>query len=49
MELIDIIIEYYDLILPSMKRNKIVSFIDMWMDLDTVIQSELIQEDKKLY
>jgi hypothetical protein len=38
-------IEYY----PAIKRNKIVLFIDMSMDLGTVIQSELNQEEKKLY
>ena len=29
--------EYY----PVMKRNEIVPFAEMWMDLDTVTQSEV--------
>ena len=32
--------EYY----PAIKRNKIGSFVDMWMDLETVIQSEAGQK-----
>ena len=27
--------------------NKIVSFAEMWMDLETVIQSEVSQREKK--
>ena len=30
-------IEYYS----DIKRNKIGSFVEMWMDLETVIQSEV--------
>ena len=29
--------EYYS----AIKRNKIVPFVEMWMDLETVIQSEV--------
>ena len=29
--------EYY----PAMKRNDIGSFVETWMDLETVIQSEV--------
>ena len=32
--------EYY----PAIKRNKIGSFVYMWMDLETVIQSEAGQK-----
>ena len=30
-------------ILLSHKKNEIVSFVETWLDLDTVIQSEVIQ------
>ena len=38
-------IEYYS----AIKRNKIGSFVETWMDLDTVIQSELSQKEKNKY
>ena len=34
--------EYYS----AIKRNGIGSFVEMWMDLETVIQSEVSQKDK---
>ena len=34
--------EYYS----AIKRNEIGSFVEMWMDLDTVIQSEVSQKEK---
>ena len=34
--------EYYS----AMKRNEIGSFIEMWMDLESVIQSEVCQKEK---
>ena len=34
--------EYYSV----MKRNEIGSFVEMWMDLESVIQSELSQKEK---
>ena len=34
--------EYY----PAIKRNEIGSFVEMWMDLETVIQSEVSQKEK---
>ena len=37
--------EYYSVI----KRNKIVPFAEMWMDLDTVIQTKVIQKEKDKY
>ena len=37
--------EYYS----AMKRNKIGSFVEMWMDLETVIQSEVSQKEKNKY
>ena len=35
--------EYYS----AIKRNEIVSFAETWMDLETVIQSEVSQKEKK--
>ena len=37
--------EYYSCI----KRNKIGSFVEMWMDLETVLQSEVSQKEKNKY
>ena len=34
--------EYYS----AIKRNEIESFAEMWMDLETVIQSEVSQKNK---
>ena len=37
--------EYYS----AIKRNEIVSFVEMQMDLETVIQSEVSQKEKNKY
>ena len=37
--------EYYSVI----KRNEIGSFVETWMDLETVIQSEVSQKEKHKY
>ena len=37
--------EYYS----TMKRNEIVPFAKMWMDLEIVIQSEVSQKEKNKY
>ena len=37
--------EYYS----AIKRNEIESFLEMWMDLETVIQSEVSQKEKNRY
>ena len=37
--------EYYS----AMKRNEIGSFVETWMDLETVIQSEVSQNEKNKY
>ena len=37
--------EYY----LAIKRNEIGSFVEMWMDPETVIQSEVIQKEKNKY
>ena len=34
--------EYYS----AIKRNEIESFVEKWMDLETVIQSEVSQKEK---
>ena len=39
------IMEYYS----ATKRNKIARFVDMWMNLETVIQSEVSQKEKNQY
>ena len=38
-------VEYYS----AIKRNKIGSFVEMWMELETVIQSEVSQKEKNEY
>ena len=37
--------EYYS----AVKRNEIGSFVEMWIDLETVIQSEISQKEKNKY
>ena len=37
--------EYYS----AIKRNGIVPFAEMWIDLETVIQSEVSQKEKNKY
>ena len=37
--------EYYS----AIKRNEIESFVEKWMDLETVIQSEVSQKEKNKY
>ena len=37
--------EYYS----AMKRNETGSFVEMWMDLETVTQSEVSQKEKNKY
>ena len=37
--------EYYS----AIKRSKVVSFAETWMDLATVIQSEVSQKEKNKY
>ena len=36
--------EYYS----AVKRNKTGSFVETWMDLETVIQSEVSQKEKNI-
>ena len=44
----EIVVHIYNGIL-AIKRNEIVSFVEMWMDLETVIQSEVSQKEKNKY
>ena len=37
--------EYYS----AIKSNETGSFVEMWMDLETVIQSEVSQKEKNKY
>ena len=37
--------EYYS----AIRRNEIVPFAETWMDLETVIQSEVSQKEKNKY
>ena len=37
--------EYYS----ALKRNEIGSFVETWMDLDTLIKSEVSQKEKNKY
>ena len=37
--------EYYS----AIKRNEIGSLVEMWVDLETVIQSEVSQKEKDKY
>ena len=37
--------EYYS----AIKRNEIVPFAEMWIDLETVIKSEVSQKEKNKY
>ena len=39
----------YNGILLSHKKNEIGSFVETWMDLETVIQSEVSQKEKNKY
>ena len=41
-DVVCIYMEYY----PAMKKNKIGSFVEMWMDLETLIQCEVSQKEK---
>ena len=40
------VIHIYNGILLSHKSNKIGSFVETWMDLETVVQSEVSQKEK---
>ena len=39
----------YTMEYSAIKRNEIESFVERWMDLETVIQSEVSQKEKNKY
>ena len=43
------VVHIYSGILLSHKRNDIGSFVETWMGLETVIQSEVTQKEKNKY
>ena len=43
------IVHIYNGKLLNHKRNKFRSFVETWMDLETVIQSEVSQKEKNKY
>ena len=43
------VVHIYNGILLSQKRNEIVSFAGTWMDLESVIESEVSQKDNILF
>ena len=42
-------VHIYNGILLSHKKNEIGSFVETWMDLETVIQSEVSPKEKNKY
>ena len=45
----DDVVHIYNGILLSHKKNEIRSFVETWIDLETVIQSEVSQKEKNKY
>ena len=43
------VVHIYNGILLSHKKNEIGSFVETWMDLETVIHSEVSQKEKNKY
>ena len=43
------VVYIYNGILLSHKKNEIMSFVATWMDLESVIQSEVSQKEKNKY
>ena len=42
------VVHIYSGILLSHRKNKIGSFVEMWMDLESVIQNEVSQKEKNI-
>ena len=45
----EVVVHIYNGILLSHKRNETESFVETWMDLESVIQSEVSQKEKNKY
>ena len=45
VRIVEYTMEYYQ----AIKRNEIGSFLEMWMDLEIAIQSEVSQKEKNKY
>ena len=43
------VVHIYNGIISAIKRNEVGSFVETWMDLETVIQSEVSQKEKNKY
>ena len=43
------VVHIYNGVLSAIKRNEIGSFVEMWMDLEIVILSEVSQTEKDKY
>ena len=43
------VVHIHNGILLSHERNEIGSFVEMWMDLESIIQSEVSQKEKNKY
>ena len=43
------VVHIYNGIISAIKRNEIGSFVETWMNLEAVIQSEVIQKEKNKY
>ena len=43
------VVHIYNGILHSHKKNEIGSYVEIWMDLESVIQSEISQKEKNKY
>ena len=45
----EVVVHIYNGILLNHKKEQIESFVETWMDLETVIQSEVSQKEKNKY
>ena len=45
----DDMVHIYNRYYSATKRNKTGSFVEMWMDLESIIQSEVNQKEKNKY
>ena len=49
MNVKDDMVNIYNGYYSAIKRNKIGSFVETWMDLESIIQSEVNQKEKNKY